>query len=76
MRSGLVMAFLTTALISSTLLRRRTEEAISAREALEAAFRAEQAEKALHQARFLMFTPTIASELEPRDPADTASQVM
>jgi C4-dicarboxylate-specific signal transduction histidine kinase len=49
-----VMAFLTTSLISSTLLgrsRRRTEEAISAREALEAAFRAEQAEKALHQAR-------------------------
>jgi C4-dicarboxylate-specific signal transduction histidine kinase len=50
----LVMAFVTTSLISSTLLgrsRRRTEEAISAREALEAAFRAEQAEKALHQAR-------------------------
>src|SRR5580704_16119713 len=49
-----VMAFLTSSLISSTLLgrsRRRTEEAISAREALEAAFRAEQAEKALHQAR-------------------------
>src|ERR1700683_459865 len=50
----IVMALLTSSLISSTLLgrsRRRTEEAISAREALEGAFRAEQAEKALHQAR-------------------------
>ena len=52
--ASVVMAFLATSLVSSTLLgrsRRRTEEAISARAALEAAFRAEQAEKALHQAR-------------------------